>query len=247
MKYSETRIYKLSKTLYGFAQKCAKPYSSKFSKRTFTQPQHIAINCLKRKIGEDYRETEEIISEMPRIQEALGLSQVPDFTTTKKAFDRLSTHVFVVLLLATASVFPQSGVYGADSTGFPRSYASRHYTKRCRMRLKSLKVTFIVDSRMQCIVGVHITGPVVNFVSRILLLQVGVRPDRLYFIADHPYPPACFGRLGGGGNQPIAKNQFAGHSLSPLSLKLQGCKVTKSHIPYPTSPIANFLFTIRKF
>jgi len=157
MKYSESRIYKLSKTVYEFAKKTAKPYSSKFSKRTFTQPQHIAINCLKRKINEDYRDMEALIAEMPRIQEVLELKEIPDFTTIKKAFDRLSTHVFVVLLVLTASVFEQSGICGADSTGFPRSYASRHYTKRCKMKLESLKVTFIVDIHTQCIVGVHIT------------------------------------------------------------------------------------------
>ncbi len=89
--------------------------------------------------------------------EVLELKEIPDFTTIKKAFDRLSTHVFVVLLVLTASVFEQSGICGADSTGFPRSYASRHYTKRCKMKLESLKVTFIVDIHTQCIVGVHIT------------------------------------------------------------------------------------------
>ncbi len=75
-----------SSQLLKFTQLCMRlateqipPYSSKFSKHTFTQLQLLTLYCLKMKLGE-----------MPRIQKALGLKQLPHFTTVQKAFQRLS-------------------------------------------------------------------------------------------------------------------------------------------------------------
>ena len=47
------------------------------------------------------------LEEMPRIREALGLKVVPRFTTAQKAFSRLSTLLWQVLLKASASLLEQ--------------------------------------------------------------------------------------------------------------------------------------------
>ena len=75
-------------------------------------------------MGEDYRDTEDILNEMPRVCKEIGLKKVPDFTTMKKAFDRLSRKVFVVLLYLTVGMFTLSGGCAIDSTGMDRRHAS---------------------------------------------------------------------------------------------------------------------------
>lgn len=156
MKYSETRLLKLANSLYSKSQKVCPAYSSKFSKKTYTQHQHIALLCLKKRLKADYRELEELVTEMPRIQKALELDQIPDFSTPCKAFRRLSKLVFIVLLELT---LPDnlSGTYGIDSTSFNRSHISGHYAKRCKIRIRSMKTTFLINSDKQLIVGVHTT------------------------------------------------------------------------------------------
>src|SRR3990172_6695214 len=113
--YSQTKILKLTSSLYSKAQRSCPEYSSKFSKKTYTQPQHIAMLGLKKKTKADYRGFVELLTEMPRVQETLGLTQIPEHTTLCKAFTRLSKLVLIVLLELTV---PDgiSGTYGIDAT-----------------------------------------------------------------------------------------------------------------------------------
>lgn len=157
MKYSETRIYKLARETQKLAQEVVPPYSSKFSKKTYTQDQHLAILCIKTKAGRKYRDTEELLVNMPRVQEALGLDQVPDYSTMCRAMKRLRSKVLIVLLYLTACLLPPSGKAAIDSTGFDKRHSSRHYVQRCNMKLGSMKTTFIVDTDTLAILAVHAT------------------------------------------------------------------------------------------
>jgi len=157
MKYSETRIYKLACELDKLARKAVPEYSSKFSKRTFTQNQHVAVLCIKAKMRQKLRETEEMLANMPKVREALGLSQVPDFTTMCKAMKRLRAKVFMVLLFLTACLVACSGKASIDATGFDKRHSSKHYVKRCKMRLGSMKVTLVVDTGTLMVLAVHST------------------------------------------------------------------------------------------
>jgi len=140
MEYSETRIYKLSLEAQRLAKKVVPKYSSKFSKKTYTQDQHIAILCIKAKATKKFYETEEALSNMPMVCEALGLSQVPDYTTMCKVMKRLKTKVLIVLLYLSACLLPCTGNTSADATGFDRRHNSKHYVKRCKILIKSMKV-----------------------------------------------------------------------------------------------------------
>jgi len=42
-------------------------------------------------------------------------------------------------------------------TGFDRHHTSKHYVKRCRMRLQSMKTTFLVDTETLTVLDVHAT------------------------------------------------------------------------------------------
>lgn len=48
-------------------------YSSKFSKKRFTQTQHVTLNCLRLKLT--HRDLADWLGEMPCIREALGLKE----------------------------------------------------------------------------------------------------------------------------------------------------------------------------
>jgi hypothetical protein len=126
---------KNSSQLLQFTEACMRlttqrvpPYSSKFSKHTFTQPQLVVLYCLKIKLGVTYRELVDWLGEMPRLRETLGLKQLPHFTTVQKAFQRLSTTIWRVLQQLSAALLPGDGVAAVVAVGWDRSHASRYYT-----------------------------------------------------------------------------------------------------------------------
>ena len=152
---SDSRLLKLTRALYGKAQGVCTAYSNKFSKKTFTQHQHLTILGLKKKLKTDYRGVIDLLTEMPRIQKEIGLNKLPNFTTPCKAFGRLSQLVLIVLLEQT--VPDLSGTFGIDATGLTRTKISKHYVKRCKIRIRSMKTTLLINSNKQLIVGVHAT------------------------------------------------------------------------------------------
>ena len=182
---SESRILKLSVALYSKAKRVCPAYSSKFSKKTYTQHQHLTILGLKKKLKTDYRGVVDLLLEMPRIQQEIGLTKMPNFTTPCKAFGRLSKLVLVVLLDLT--VPDLSGTYGIDATGLTRSHISKHYVKRCKIKPKSMKTTLLVNSNSQLIVGVHATTTRKHD-SKIILPVVANCTNRIdILVADKGY------------------------------------------------------------
>jgi len=64
-------------------------YSTKFSRKDFTQPQLFALLALRQFFRTDYRGVVGIVSDMPELQRLLGLTRLPHFTTLQKAHERL--------------------------------------------------------------------------------------------------------------------------------------------------------------
>jgi IS5 family transposase len=94
---------------------------------------------------------------MPRIRSALNLEELPSPSTLCKAFNRLDMAVWRVLLNLSVTLLPTNGVVGIDASGFDRSHASKHYTKRAELTIQQLKVTLLVDTRANAILDLHIT------------------------------------------------------------------------------------------
>jgi IS5 family transposase len=65
--------------------------------------------------------------------------------------------VWRVLLNLTVTLLPTNGVVGIDASGFDRSHASKHYTKRTKLTIQQLKVTLLVDTRSNAIIDLHVT------------------------------------------------------------------------------------------
>ena len=59
--------------------------------------------------------------------------------------------------MASSSLLPGDGTSAIDSSGWERGYASRHYTKRRKIRIKALKVTLLVDTKAQMVLDLHLT------------------------------------------------------------------------------------------
>ena len=142
---------------YHLAQRAVARYSSKFSKRRYTLHQHIVLLCLKVRKNTTYRTLLDELIEMPRIRRAIELDELPSPSTLCKAFNRLSMAVWRVLLNLSVTLLPTNGVVGIDASGFDRSHASKHYTKRTQLTIQQLKVTLLVDTRSNAIIDLHVT------------------------------------------------------------------------------------------
>ena len=145
---------KLIKFIVGLRREAGRlpEYSSRFSRKDFTLRQHVVLLCLKAKLRQRYREFCEILALMPEVCSLLGLAKIPHWTTLDKAFLRLRNHVLAAMLQAEPS-----GFASIDATCFDRRHASKQYLNRCKMRIKSLKATLLIDTANQNILGVHCT------------------------------------------------------------------------------------------
>lgn len=150
MNVSSSKFIRFIETLVRQAESLPE-YSSKFSRKDFTLRQHVVLLCIKVKTKQRYREFCEILELMPEIKRILDLSKIPHWTTLDKVFLRIKNTVLASLLQA------ECRFASIDATGFDRRHASKQYLSRCRMHIKSLKATFLVDVHSQMIVGIHCT------------------------------------------------------------------------------------------
>lgn len=153
----KSRLLRFVEQAFHLARRAVAQYSSKFSKRRYTLHQHIVLLCLKVRKNTTYRTLLDELIEMPRIRNAIDLTKLPSPSTLCKAFDRLEMAVWRVLLNLSVSLLPTNGVVGIDASGFDRSHASKHYTKRTQLTIQQLKVTLLVDTRANVILDLHVT------------------------------------------------------------------------------------------
>jgi IS5 family transposase len=116
----------------------------------------VVLYCLKIKGGTSYRELVDWLAEMPRLHQRLGLTRWPHFTPVQKAFQRLSPAVWRVLQRISATL-GGDGVAALDASGWDRSHASRYYTQRIKLKIRSLKTTLLVNTRAQTVLDLHVT------------------------------------------------------------------------------------------
>jgi hypothetical protein len=64
------------------------PYSSKFSRKDFTQHQHFALLALKTFFKTDYRGVVQMLVDFAELRADLGLAKIPDHSTIHKAQQR---------------------------------------------------------------------------------------------------------------------------------------------------------------
>jgi hypothetical protein len=98
-------------------------FSSKFSKRTYTQHQLLILLLLKEYLSEDYRDTSELAEIMDTLRQKIHLDEVPHFTTIHKFCQRIRSSTFNRLLNRLTKMFYDWGerihCTAVDSSGSP--------------------------------------------------------------------------------------------------------------------------------
>ena len=119
----------------------------------------VSLHCLRVYLEKSYRETLDLLSEMPHILEQIGLepADLPHHSALVKWFDRIKTALWRVLLRLSAQLHDLSGHAAIDATSFDRENASKRYCRRTNYRVQTLKTTALVDTESQAILDVHCT------------------------------------------------------------------------------------------
>lgn len=140
-------------TCYNYAKKVMPAYTSKYSKKTFTQHQLFAIYAYKVYHNFDYRETMESLDLSDKLSKALSLKKIPHFTTLQKFFKNLDTkyirQIDEILLL----FFPVDGyLFSLDGSGMTNNYSDLYYNHRTnRTKRKYTKNHIAIDSKYMLI------------------------------------------------------------------------------------------------
>jgi len=163
IKRSSGRLIRFITHAFSLVQSSHLPqYSSKYSRRDYTQHQLLTILLFKESRKQDYRTVVDDLEEMDRIRQVLGLKGIPHFTTLQKFFDRIKPIFFDILLKSTLKIFysidDTIANTAVDSSGFTSGYCSHYYSERTgKTRKHFLKTTIVVDVDQQVITGVRIS------------------------------------------------------------------------------------------
>ena len=129
-------------------------YSSKFSKKAFTQFQHLFLLIYKQFRKFTYKELLEDLSDNLTLRAYLGLNKLPNYTTIIKFAQRLPTAIFEKLMATFSKFIEQPEKVAIDSTGISLDNASPHYCKRIGKSYKKrpfLKLSVIVEIKLYLI------------------------------------------------------------------------------------------------
>lgn len=140
----DQEIVRIVKLAVRLARRHLADHAHKYAPKKFTQPQLFACLILKAHMGCTYRKAEELLRLMPAVRGAIGLEEVPRFTTLQAFADRpeimaLIDGVLASIGRAVSRARPQDAAL--DGTGLEVTSASAHFVSRAgRTRTKFVKL-----------------------------------------------------------------------------------------------------------
>lgn len=119
-------------------------YTSKFSPKTYTQPQLFACLVLMTFLRTDYRGIEAILWDLPDLRRAISLRCVPDHSTLHKAAKRILTNKAVEAFLETTLRMVKGRskkieLAACDSSGLESGHRSPYFVMRRQRGQKQAK------------------------------------------------------------------------------------------------------------
>jgi len=123
-------------------------YSSKYSKKTYTIHQHLLCLCIKEIQKQSYRDCRDFLDDFDNLQEALGLTQVPHYTTPQKCLQRFPPRWYKMLLKQLICLVKSRANAVIDGTGVMQTRASFSYIKRIGRKIKKrdyFKIIIVID------------------------------------------------------------------------------------------------------
>ncbi|MDE1767100.1 MAG: IS5/IS1182 family transposase, partial [Thaumarchaeota archaeon] len=131
-----------------------RPYSDKYSRKTYTQYQHAVAILLMKYECKTYRDITELLKELWWYFKFEN--SIPHFTTLQKFFDRIPIYVWDFLIAKTYELFnSEIANVAIDSTGFDLEHPSYYYVQRVNMmsrKRKYLKHIMSVDTDKQAVI-----------------------------------------------------------------------------------------------
>lgn len=150
-----SKLIKFAQICSGVVKRKIRKYSSKYSKKTYTQWQLLTLLCIMKRHRLKYREFVEILRLMPELAQFLELKLIPHWTTLNKFFLRMQNAMLALLVELSAN--NRTIEASIDASGYDRHYASKHYVRRCKMTFDDLKVTKIIDVQRLSVHRIHCT------------------------------------------------------------------------------------------
>jgi hypothetical protein len=139
------------------------PYTSRYSRRDYTQPQLLALLLFKEYLGKKYRDFIQLVEIMDIIQNQLELKEIPHYSTLCKFSKRISSTVLNQIFRNACSFMSEwkhgTTIVAIDSSGFAPDSASTYYSVRTgKPRRDYLKMTISVDSDHISLLSFHVTN-----------------------------------------------------------------------------------------
>ena len=118
---------------------------------------HAVLLYLREHMTAEYEEIIDWAEEMERIRFLLSLrrGEFPAPSTLCKAFNRAPMSVWRQLLRRSAELLPQNGHGAIDATYFDRQQASAHYLRRTGRSVRTIQVTYLVDTAVGAVMDLH--------------------------------------------------------------------------------------------
>jgi len=117
----------------------------------------LAIQGLKEYLGHQYRKLMDVLREMPRITNILGLTPdtVPHFSTVCTRKQDIPMKRWRAILDYSVEPYDLGEVQAIDATGVDRIQASQHYAKRTDYTFEAVKTSVLIDCRTSAILDIH--------------------------------------------------------------------------------------------